>query len=111
MKGYVARKGPRWYAVTYEGMDPVTGRERRSWHNLRHTHGTLLKAAGVPVKVERPPRTHDADVHHRDLPARPAGHAPTPPVCSNSSSSPAFYRRRTRGRRSGEASEKSAWLR
>lgn len=32
MKGYVARKGGRWYAVIYEGLDPVTGRERRSWH-------------------------------------------------------------------------------
>ena len=68
MKGYVARKGDRWYAVAYEGLDPVTGRERRSWHSAgtnradadklparlaaeRHTHGTLLIAAGVPVKV------------------------------------------------------------
>jgi len=32
MKGYVARKGNRWYAVIYDGLDPVTGRERRSWH-------------------------------------------------------------------------------
>jgi len=32
MKGYVARKGNRWYAVIYDGLDPVTGRERRIWH-------------------------------------------------------------------------------
>lgn len=32
MNGYVARKGNRWYAVIYEGLDPVTGRERRRWH-------------------------------------------------------------------------------
>ena len=32
MKGYVARKGDRWYAVIYEGLDPVTGRELRRWH-------------------------------------------------------------------------------
>jgi integrase len=31
MKGYVARKGNRWYAVIYEGIDPVTGKERRRW--------------------------------------------------------------------------------
>jgi integrase len=31
-EGYVARKGDRWYAVVYEGLDPVTGRERRRWH-------------------------------------------------------------------------------
>jgi hypothetical protein len=32
MKGYVTQKGTRWYAVVYEGLDPITGRERRSWH-------------------------------------------------------------------------------
>jgi integrase len=32
MHGYVARKRHRYYAVIYEGLDPVTGRERRSWH-------------------------------------------------------------------------------
>lgn len=32
MRGYVARKGDRWYAVVYEDLDPVTGREKRSWH-------------------------------------------------------------------------------
>jgi hypothetical protein len=26
------RKGDRWYAVIYEGVDPATGKERRSWH-------------------------------------------------------------------------------
>ena len=32
MKGYVARKGDRYYAVIYEGTEPITGRERRRWH-------------------------------------------------------------------------------
>ncbi len=32
MKGYVARKRDRYYAVIHEGLDPVTGRPRRSWH-------------------------------------------------------------------------------
>ena len=32
MQGYVARKGNRYYAVIYEGIDPLTGRERRRWH-------------------------------------------------------------------------------
>ncbi len=32
MNGYVAKKGDRWYAVVYEGLDPVAGRERRRWH-------------------------------------------------------------------------------
>lgn len=32
MKGYVVRKGNQYYAVIYEGRDPITGRERRRWH-------------------------------------------------------------------------------
>ena len=32
MKGYIARKRDRYYAVIYEGLDPITGRPRRSWH-------------------------------------------------------------------------------
>jgi integrase len=32
MQGYVARKGDRYYAVIYQGLDPLTGRERRRWH-------------------------------------------------------------------------------
>jgi integrase len=32
MNGYVARKRDRYYAVIYEGLDPITGRKRRSWH-------------------------------------------------------------------------------
>ncbi|MBA3310259.1 MAG: hypothetical protein H0U28_09410 [Nocardioidaceae bacterium] len=36
MEGYVARTGNRWYDVIYEGIDPVTGKKRRS----RHAAGT-----------------------------------------------------------------------
>ena len=32
MQGHVARKRDRYYAVIYEGLDPVTGKEHRSWH-------------------------------------------------------------------------------
>jgi hypothetical protein len=32
VKGYVAKKGECYYAVIYEGIDPLTGRERRRWH-------------------------------------------------------------------------------
>ena len=32
MNGYVAQKRKRWYAVIYQGLDPVTGREVRRWH-------------------------------------------------------------------------------
>ncbi|MCZ7537191.1 MAG: site-specific integrase [Acidimicrobiia bacterium] len=32
MKGYVARRRGRYYAIIYEGLDPITGKERRSWY-------------------------------------------------------------------------------
>ncbi len=32
MKGYVRQRRGRYYAVIYEGLDPVTGREHRRWH-------------------------------------------------------------------------------
>lgn len=32
MKGYVAKKRNRYYAVIYEGLDPITGKELRTWH-------------------------------------------------------------------------------
>ena len=32
MRGYTAKKGDRYYAVIYEGVDPVTGKERRRWY-------------------------------------------------------------------------------
>ena len=32
VKGYVAQRRGRFYAVIYEGLDPITGRERRRWH-------------------------------------------------------------------------------
>lgn len=37
MKGYVVRKGERWYAVIYQGLDPVSGKEKRSWHPAGET--------------------------------------------------------------------------
>ena len=32
MRGYTAKKGNRYYAVIYEGVDPATGKERRRWY-------------------------------------------------------------------------------
>jgi integrase len=32
MQGHVARKRGRYYAVIYEGLDPITGKEKRTWH-------------------------------------------------------------------------------
>jgi integrase len=32
VRGYTAKKGNRYYAVIYEGIDPATGKERRRWY-------------------------------------------------------------------------------
>jgi integrase len=50
MKGYVARKGNRWYAVIYEGTDPITGRERRSWHPAGRDRGDAERLAARLVR-------------------------------------------------------------
>ncbi len=31
MRGSIAKKGKRWYAVVYDGTDPATGKYRRRW--------------------------------------------------------------------------------
>lgn len=46
MRGYVSRKGDRWYAVIYEGLDPVTGKERRRWHPAGTTREEAEALAG-----------------------------------------------------------------
>jgi integrase len=46
MRGYVSRKGDRWYAVIYEGLDPVTGKEQRRWHPAGTTREDAEALAG-----------------------------------------------------------------
>ena len=59
MKGYVARKGNRWYAVIYDGLDPVTGRERRSWHPAGTDRADAERLAGS-WRPRRPAETTSA---------------------------------------------------
>ena len=44
MRGYVAQRRNRFYAVIYDGIDPITGRERRRWHpaGTDRTHAQRL---------------------------------------------------------------------
>jgi integrase len=52
VKGYVARKGGRWHAVIYEGLDPITRRERRSWH-AAGTERSDAEALAARLAAER----------------------------------------------------------
>ncbi len=63
MKGYVVRKGNQYYAVIYEGRDPVTGRERRRWHPAGPDRGKADALAGQLAHE----RTHDPTARRRSL--------------------------------------------
>jgi integrase len=76
MKCYVARKGERFYAVIYEGLDPLTGRERRRWHpagpcevNAREL-ATELAAARLSDRPARSSLTVAVYLSQRWLPMR-----------------------------------------
>jgi hypothetical protein len=76
MKGHVARKRDRYYAVIYEGLDPVTGKERRSWHPAG-TDRAEAEALVARLAAERDGRndevrslTFGAYLTHQWLPAK-----------------------------------------
>jgi hypothetical protein len=33
---YIVQRKDRFYVVAYDGLDPLTGRERRRWHPVGH---------------------------------------------------------------------------
>ena len=81
MKGYVARKGDRWYAVIYEGLDPITGRERRSWHPAGTVRADAERLAGRLAR-EHDGRNDPATLDDlRRLPDQPVG-CPASGSCS-----------------------------
>ena len=54
MKGHLAKKGNRYYAVIYEGVDPATGKERHRWHAAGETRRGAERVLAELVK-----RVHD----------------------------------------------------
>jgi len=61
VRGYTAKKGNRYYAVIYEGVDPATGKERRRWHPA----GTR-KADADKLVTELVKRHNDGDYRASD---------------------------------------------
>lgn len=49
--GYVVSKGGRWYAVGYQGIDPMTGRDRRRWHRAVDEAAAQVVAESLPSAV------------------------------------------------------------
>ena len=56
MRGHVARKGSRYYAVVYEGFDAFTGKDKYRRHAAGDTRKAAEKLLGDLVK-----RLHDGD--------------------------------------------------
>ena len=59
MNGYVTRKGNRWYAVIYDGLDPVTGRltlRATTWDGYRRKidRHILPMVGRIPIRRLRP---------------------------------------------------------
>lgn len=40
---YIVTKQNRFYVVTYDGLDPTTGKERRRWHLAGDFHAPTPK--------------------------------------------------------------------
>lgn len=56
MRGHVAKKGNRYYAVIYEGIDQVTGRQRHRWYA-----GSTTRKEAEKLLAEMVKRNHDGD--------------------------------------------------
>ena len=69
MNGYVAQRRGRFYAVIYEGLDPVTGRERRTWHPAG-TDRTLAERSPRRLAAEEQGRADELRALTRRVVAR-----------------------------------------
>jgi len=59
MQGYVVRQGNQHYAVIYEGLDPISGQERRRWHPAgpdRSEAEALVRRLAADRMADRSPR-------------------------------------------------------
>ncbi|HVC99843.1 MAG TPA: tyrosine-type recombinase/integrase [Candidatus Dormibacteraeota bacterium] len=46
---YIVQRNDRFYVVYYDGLDPLTGKERRRWHPVGHDRG---EAESVAARLE-----------------------------------------------------------
>lgn len=77
--GYVVEREGRWYAVAYEGLDPLTGADRRRWHRAPDRAAAQLLVAELASRPRRGPLglTLARYLRTRWLPARQARLKPT----------------------------------
>src|SRR5205814_9482725 len=46
---YIVQRKDRFYVVAYDGLDPLTGKERRRWHPVGHNRA---EAETIAVRLE-----------------------------------------------------------
>lgn len=61
VRGHIVKRGDRYYAVIYEGTDPVTGKRRHRWHTAGETRKAAERLLADLVK-----RQHDGDYRAPD---------------------------------------------
>ena len=61
MRGHIAKKGNRYYAVIYEGVDPATGKDKRRWHSAGDNRKDAERVLADLIK-----RVHDGDYRAPD---------------------------------------------
>lgn len=47
---YIVQRKDRFYVVAYDGLDPLTGKERRRWHPVGHDRD---EAETVAARIDR----------------------------------------------------------
>ena len=109
---YIVQRKDRFYVVAYDGLDPLSGRERRRWHPVGHDRD---EAEAVRRRLELEPRrptTGDRRTDHRRrrFCTRHGCHAnddksePPPPTGTPGSSSTTSTQRSATSRCAGSAS-------
>lgn len=53
--GYVVEREGRWYAVGYQGLHPITGKDRRRWHRVVDEASAHALADALPNRPRRSP--------------------------------------------------------
>jgi len=49
----IVQRQDRFYVVAYDGLDPLTGKERRRWHPVGHDRHDAPRHDRLPVLVVR----------------------------------------------------------
>jgi len=47
---YIVKRQDRFYVVAYDGLDPLTGKERRRWHPVGHDR---TEAEAIAQRLDR----------------------------------------------------------